>query len=187
MSKKLILLIGAPGAGKSTDAKLIEQRHQGEVTSYSTGDLLKAEIEKETGRGEIAKGFVSKGDLVPTQLVVELIIDAINHASTNVVIVDGFPLKAKQLQYFCDYLFTHNKIEITRVIEIKVDDALAKERWLSEGKSEEIFTHEMASYKASLSEIEAYYQGKGVLQIIDGSEAIETITAQIDAIVQEVL
>ena len=95
MPKKLILLIGAPGSGKSTDAKLIAEKHTKDITSYATGDLIKAEIAKGTGIGSIAKSFVEKGDLVPTQMVVEMIVDAINNAPTSVVLLDGFPGKEK--------------------------------------------------------------------------------------------
>ena len=180
MPKKLILLIGAPGSGKSTDAKMISEKHKGKVTSYSTGDLIKEEINKGTGVGSIAKSFVEKGNLVPTQAVVEIIISAVNAASTPVVLLDGFPGKEKQLQYFCDYIFTHDKIDVMSVLEIKVDEDLAKRRWLASGRSEEIFEHEMASYKASLLEIEAHYSEKDVLKIIDGNNDLDTVLADIN-------
>lgn len=160
MPKKLILLIGAPGSGKSTDAKLIAQKHAKEITSYSTGDLIRAEIEKGTGIGNIAKSFVEKGELVPTQMVVEMIVDAINKAPTSVILLDGFPGKEKQLQYFCDYIFTHDKIAVMSVLEIKVSDETARKRWIDSGRSEEIFENELRSYKASLSEIEGHYDKK---------------------------
>ena len=180
MPKKLILLIGAPGSGKSTDAKLIAEKHVKEITSYSTGDLIKAEIAKGTGIGSIAKSFVEKGDLVPTQMVVEMIVDAINNAPTSVVLLDGFPGKEKQLQYFCDYIFNNDKVAVMSVLEIKVSEALAKERWLAAGRSEEIFEHEMNSYKSSLAEIETHYNEKNILKVIDGERDIEAVIADID-------
>jgi len=181
MPKKLILLIGAPGSGKSTDAKLIAEKHSGNITSYSTGDLIKAEIEKGTAVGNIAKSFVEKGDLVPTGIVVELIVDAINSAPTEVVLLDGFPGKEKQLQYFCDYIFNNDKINVMSVLEIKVNDQLAKERWIASGRDEEIFEHELKSYKESLAEIEAHYNDKKVLKVIDGERDLEEVIADIDA------
>ncbi len=180
MPKKLILLIGAPGAGKSTDAKLIAEKHSEKITSYSTGDLIKEEIKKGTGIGNIAKKFVEKGDLVPTQIVVELIVDVVKKAPTEVVMLDGFPGEEKELQYFCDYIFNNDKINVMSVLEIKVNDALAKERWLASGKSEEIFDHEMKSYKASLSEIEAHFEDKHVLKVIDGERDLDVIISDID-------
>ena len=180
MPKKLILLIGAPGSGKSTDSKIIAEKHSGVITSYSTGDLIKAEVAKETAIGNIAKNFVAKGDLVPTQVVVDIIVDAINHAPTSVVLLDGFPGKEKQLQYFCDYIFNNKKIQLVSVLEIKVSDDLAKRRWLASGRSEEIFEHELQSYKESLSEIEAHYDNKSVLKVIDGEKDLDAVIADID-------
>jgi len=180
MPKKLILLIGAPGSGKSTDAKLIAEKHAKEITSYSTGDLIKAEIAKGTGIGSIAKSFVEKGDLVPTQMVVEMIVDAINKAPTSVVLLDGFPGKEKQLQYFCDYIFNNDKIAVMSVLEIKVNDDLARQRWIDSGRSEEIFEHELASYKESLSEIETHYNEKNILKVIDGERDLDAVISDID-------
>lgn len=181
MPKKLILLIGAPGSGKSTDAKMIAEKHSEQITSYSTGDLIKEEIANGTGVGSIAKSFVEKGDLVPTQIVVEMIVDAVKKSPTEVVMLDGFPGKEKQLQYFCDYIYNNDKINVVSVLEIKVNDALAKERWLASGRSEEIFEHEMASYKESLSEIEAHYDNKHILKVIDGERDLDVVIEDIDA------
>ena len=186
MSKKLILLIGAPGSGKTTDAKLIAEKHTESITSYSTGDLIKEEIKNETAVGNIAKSFVEKGDLVPTQIVVELIVDAVKNAPTDVVLLDGFPGKEKQLQYFCDHIFNNVKIEVVSVLEIKVNDALAKERWLAAGRSEDIFEHELKSYKESLAEIEAHYDKKAVLKVIDGNKDLNAVITEIDAYLESI-
>jgi len=186
MPKKLILLIGAPGSGKSTDAKMIAAKHAKEITSYSTGDLIKAEIERGTAIGNIAKSFVDKGILAPTQVVVEMIVDAIKKAPTSVVLLDGFPGKEKQLQYFCDYIFSNNKIAVMSVLEIKVSDALAKERWLAAGRSEEVFENEMKAYKSSLNEIETHYNDKSILKVIDGERDLDAVIADIDTYLESI-
>jgi len=180
MLKKLILLIGVPGSGKTTDAKLIAQKHAEDITSYSTGDLIKEEIKNETAVGNIAKSFVEKGDLIPTGVVVELIVDAINNSPTNIVLLDGFPGKEKQMKYFCDYIFSNDKIEVVSVLEIKVNDTLATKRWLASGRSEEVFDHELASYKESLREIEAHYIEHDILKVIDGERDLEVVAKDID-------
>ena len=127
------------------------------------------------------RGFVEKGDLVPTQMVVEMIVDAINNAPTSVVLLDGFPGKEKQLQYFCDYIFNNDKVAVMSVLEIKVsDETLPKERWIESGRSEEIFEHEMNSYKSSLAEIEAHYNEKNILKVIDGERDLDAVIADID-------
>lgn len=186
MSKKLILLIGAPGSGKSTDANYIAEKHSGVITSYCTGELIKNEIKNETAVGNIAKGFVEKGDLVPTGIVVELIVHAVKNAPTDVVLLNGFPGKEKQLQYFCDFIFNNDEIQLVSVIEIKVSDEVAKERFLATGRSEEIFEHEMKAYKESLSDIEAHYEDKHVLKVINGEQELDTVVAEIDSYLKNV-
>ncbi|WP_294955080.1 adenylate kinase [Sulfurovum sp.] len=180
MPKKLILIIGAPGSGKTTDAKLIAEKHP-EITSYSTGELIKTEVEKGTAIGHIAKSYVEKGDLVPTQIVVEMIVDAVNKAPTPAVLLDGFPGKEKQMQYFCDYIFNNDKIQVVSVIEVRVNDELARERWIASGRDPEIFEHELKSYKASLAEIEAHYEDKHVLKVIDGERNLDAVITDIDS------
>ena len=110
-----------------------------------------------------------------------MIVDAIQASPTEVVLLDGFPGKEKQLQYFCDHIFNNVKINLISVIEIKVNEALAKERFLASGRSEEIFEHEMASYKESLREIEAHYADKDILKVIDGERDLDDVIAEIDA------
>jgi adenylate kinase len=187
MPKKLILLIGAPGSGKTTDAKLVAEKHTENITAYSTGDLIKEEIQKGTGIGNIAKSYVEKGDLVPTQIIVEMIVDVVNKASTEVVMLDGFPREEKELQYFCDYIFNNDKINVMSVLEIKVNDTLAKERWLASGRSEEIFEHEMKSYKESLAEIEAHYEDKHILKVIDAERDLDVVIEDIDTYLESII
>jgi adenylate kinase len=186
MAKKLILLIGAPGSGKSTDAQFIAEKHSDRITSYSTGDLIRKEIEKGSAVGKIAKDFVGKGDLVPTAIVVELIVAAINNSLTDIVLIDGFPGKEKQLQHFCDYIFNNDKIQLVSVIEVKVSDEVARKRFLDAGRSEEVFEHEMKAYKESLSEIEAHYKDKDVLKVVDGEQELDTVVAEIDSHLESV-
>ena len=66
------------------------------------------------------------------------------------------------------------------MLDIKVNDTLAKERWLASGRSEEIFEHEMKSYKESLAEIEAHYNDKHTLKVIDGERDLDVVIADIN-------
>lgn len=180
MPKKLILLIGVPGCGKTTDAKLISEKHKNEITNFSTGTLIKEEIDRGTVIGKISKGFFDKGDLVPTQIVLDIIVSAIANSPTEIVLLSGFPGKQKQLEYFGDYLFTHDKIELISVIELQVNDTLARERFLSTGRSEEIFDHEMTAYKESIDEIEKYYSREHLLTIINAERDLDVVVNEID-------
>ena len=101
--------------------------------------------------------------------------------------LDGFPREEKELQYFCDYIFNNDKINVMSVLEIKVNDALAKERWLASGRSEDIFEHEMKSYKESLAEIEAHYEDKHILKVIDGERDLDVIIEDIDTYIESII
>jgi adenylate kinase len=101
-------------------------------------------------------------------------------------LLDGFPGKEKQLQYFCDYIFNNDKINVMSVLEIKVNEDLARERWLASGRSEEVFEHEMKSYKESLAEIEAHYANQNILKVIDGERDLDTVIADIDSYLQNI-
>lgn len=89
--KKLFLIIGAPGSGKTTDAEIIAKNNPDSINHYSTGELLRAEVASGSERGKIIEGFTSKGNLVPLEIVVETIVSAIKNAPKNVVLIDGYP------------------------------------------------------------------------------------------------
>ncbi len=181
MSKKLILLIGAPGSGKTTDGKIIAQNHP-EITTYSTGELIAKEIESGSAIGKIGASFVTHGDLVPTAIVIDTIIDAIKRASTQIVLIDGFPRKEKQLNYFCDFVFNHkDEFEVVSMIEVRVSEKTARERFLASGHTQEMFEHEMRDYTISVADIEAHFAQKGILTVIDGEKPLDEVIASLEA------
>ena len=186
MSKKLILLIGAPGSGKTSNATLVTEKYVKSISSYSTGDLIQQEIQNKTAVGNISKYYVEKGDLIPTGIVLELIVETVKNAPTDVVLLDGFPGKEKELQYFSDYIFNHNEIELVSVIEVKVSHATAKERSLASDISEEVFEHKMESYIRTIQDIEKYYEDKDKLKVIDGEKDLDAVASDISAHLESV-
>ena len=177
--KKLILLIGAPGSGKTTDAVNIAKNHP-EITALSTGKLLEEEIQKGTAVGNIINDYLSKGELVPTAIVIDVIVDAVKNAPTDIVLLDGFPRKEKQMKIFADFLFNHDEIDLDSVIEIRVSDEVAKERSLDSGDTVEVFENKLKTYKSTISDIEEFYNQKGLLKVIDGEQEQEKVIKEID-------
>jgi len=187
VSKKLILLIGAPGSGKTTDGKAIAKNHS-EITSYSLGELLKEEIEKHTTTGKIINDYTSKGDLVPTAIIIDNICSAIQKAPTDVVLIDGFPRKDKQMKIFADIVNDVNRVDLISVIEVRVSEAVARERVLSQDtskESEEIFNHQMSIYRETIEHIEEFYNHKNILKIIDGERDMDVVISEIDSYLQD--
>jgi len=186
MSKKIILIIGAPGSGKTTDGSLLAENHKESITSYSTGEMLKEEIDKGTVLGKINNDYVSVGELVPTAIVMDKMVTAIQQSDTDIVLIDGFPRKAKQMKVFADVLEADKNMELVSVIEIRVSEEVARKRVLGreekrEDDEEEVFNNRMRIYKETIEEIERFYEGRGLLNVIDGERAVEDVVADIDA------
>jgi adenylate kinase len=184
MSKKLILLIGAPGSGKTTDGSAIAKNHP-EITAYSIGKLLENETKKDTKLGKINNDYISKGELIPTAIVIDTIMEAVKNAPTDIVLLDGFPRKEKQMKIFADILSANHTIELDSVIEIRVSEEVARERVLGRNKdrdddSEKIFNNRMRIYKETISNIEEFYDHDNLLKIIDGEREVEAVVADID-------
>jgi adenylate kinase len=185
MPKKLILLIGAPGSGKTTDAIAIAKNHDN-ITSYSLGELLKDEAKKDTKTGKISRGFLEKGDLVPTGIVLDTICGAIQNSPTQIVLIDGFPRKEKQMKLFGDLVADVNRVDLYSVIEIRVGRKVAKARVKAlENLNEDVFCHSMDIYEKTIAEIEEFYNKDGLLKVIDGERDSSVVIADIDTFLRE--
>ena len=111
-----IILLGAPGAGKGTQAKFISDHFN--IPQISTGDMLRASVSKGTELGLKAKVLMEKGELVPDDLILDLVKDRISEKDCdNGFLFDGFPRTLDQANALKD-----KGIKIDCVIEIMVDD-----------------------------------------------------------------
>jgi adenylate kinase len=92
-----IIMLGAPGAGKGTQAKKIAEKYS--IPHISTGDIFRANIKNNTELGQKAKTYMDKGELVPDELVVDLIMDRFKNADCkNGYVLDGFPRTIPQAE-----------------------------------------------------------------------------------------
>lgn len=189
--KKLFLVIGAPGSGKTTDANLIAQRNADKIVHYSTGDLLREEVASGSEQGKLIDSFVSKGNLVPLEIVVGTIVGAIKKASTNAVIIDGYPRSIEQMTALDELLKTETSVKLESVIEVVVSEEVARDRVLGRARGAddnvEVFNNRMKVYTDPLAEIQKFYEGKNLLKKINGERTIEEIVGEMNAFVQSKL
>ncbi|PAF52719.1 adenylate kinase [Helicobacter sp. 13S00477-4] len=186
--KKLFLLIGAPGSGKTTDAQIIAQNHSDRIVHYSTGDLLRSEITSGSERGKLIDSFTSKGNLVPLEIVVETIVTAINNTPKQIILIDGYPRSIQQMEALDKVLKSQSDIELLNVIEVVVSEDIARDRVLGRARGAdddtEIFDNRMKVYLEPLESIETFYSHKGILKKINGERSIEEIVNEIESFIQ---
>jgi len=114
-----LILLGPPGAGKGTQAKLLTERYN--IPQISTGDILRAAVKDKTSSGLLAKKFMDDGALVPDGLVIDIIKDRLAMADTvNGFILDGFPRTVAQADALFKMLCSSSK-SIDHVISMAVD------------------------------------------------------------------
>jgi adenylate kinase len=189
--KKLFLIIGAPGSGKTTDAEIIAERNDEVVKHYSAGEMFRAEVASGSERGKLIDSFISKGNIVPIDIAIETIVGAIKKAPRNVVIIDGYPRSREQMTELDRYLSNEPEVKLVKVIEVVVSEEVARDRVLGRARgaddNDEVFNNRMKVYTEPLAEIQGYYEGKNLLHKIDGERSIEAIVAEMQAYIISLL
>lgn len=110
---KRITLLGPPGAGKGTQAKLLAAKNG--LVHLSTGDILRDEVARDTELGRLAKGYMNRGDLVPDTLIIDMIKGRLNEDGG--FILDGFPRTVTQAE----------ALEKIIAIDVAINIALSRE------------------------------------------------------------
>src|SRR4051812_878858 len=99
----IIIMLGAPGAGKGTQSEILQETLQ--IVHVSSGDLLRDNIKRGTDLGKYANQYMEKGDLVPDKLIIEMILDRLQQPDAERgVLLDGFPRTGPQAQALDDAL-----------------------------------------------------------------------------------
>lgn len=189
MKKKFFLIIGAPGSGKTTDASIIAERHKNYMVHYSTGDMLRDEVARGSDLGRKIDAYISKGALVPLDIILDTIHTAIKNAPTEAVIIDGYPRSIEQMYALDKMLKNDDEIELVSVIEVRVSEEVARERILGRvaesvvvrsDDSMEVFKDRMEIYTTPLPEIQEFYIQKELLKVLDGEVSLDVIVSRMD-------
>jgi adenylate kinase len=189
--KKLFLIIGAPGSGKTTDASIIAEKHSDKLVHYSTGDMLREEVASGSELGKEIESYISRGALVPLNIIVDTIVSAINNAPVDNVLIDGYPRSTEQMHALDEIVSKEDNIDLASVIEVRVSEDVARERILGRraeaapgearsDDSEEVFNDRMKIYTEPLPQIQKFYGDKDLLEVINGERTLEEVVEDME-------
>ena len=176
MAKRLIFL-GPPGAGKGTQAQVLSENHQ--IPHISTGDILRAAVAQQTPLGKQAKDYMDKGELVPDELILNLIQDRLSYDdAAHGWILDGFPRNVNQAA-FLEKLLTELDQQSDCVLNLEVPDDVLVERLLARKRkddNEETIRRRLEVYHQETVPVINFYQDLNTLKTIDGNHSMEEVT-----------
>jgi adenylate kinase len=180
-----LILFGPPGAGKGTQsAKLIEKYS---LTHISTGDLFRKHLKEGTPLGKLAKGYMEKGNLVPDQVVIDMVDDKIKSSGDIAgIILDGFPRTIPQAEAL-DKLLASRQAPIKILIElvvpedelrIRLADRAVKENRPDDAKPE-VIENRISVYKSETVAVAQYYKEHNKYGSVIGVGKIDEIFVNI--------
>ncbi|MCW5696527.1 MAG: adenylate kinase [Bauldia sp.] len=181
-----LVLLGPPGAGKGTQAQRLVETLK--IAHLSTGDMLRAAVKAGTPVGQRAQAIMDRGDLVPDEVVIDVIADRIREPDcANGFVLDGFPRTLPQAAGLTE-LLQRAGITLDGVIELTVDEAALQERIANRAKetggaraddNPETVTKRLEVYRAQTAPVAGYYEAREELWRIDGMQPVDEVTEAI--------
>ena len=209
-----IVMLGAPGAGKGTQAKMISEKYN--VPHISTGDIFRANIKENTPLGQKAKEYMDKGLLVPDELVVDLVVDRLaQDDAKNGYVLDGFPRTIPQAEALTEALDKiGEKLDYAIDVEVPDDniinrmsgrracggtyhikfnptkkegicDACGGELILRDDDKPETVKQRLTVYHDQTQPLIDYYTKEGILKEVDGTLDLQAVFAEIVKILEK--
>ncbi len=177
-----IILFGPPGAGKGTQAKLLQDEFS--IPHLSTGDIFRAAIKNKTPLGVKVKSILDSGELVPDQTVVDLVADELRKDKyQDGYILDGFPRTVVQAEAFDSFLESNNdKLDAFILLSVPEEELIKRILSRGEGRSddtEEKVKTRLQVYREETRPVMKHYEKQGKVQEIDGIGTIDEIFKRI--------
>ena len=175
-----LIFLGPPGAGKGTQAKVLADFLQ--VPHISTGDILRQAITDQTALGVKAQEYMDKGDLVPDQLVQDMVEERLQKSDAQKGwILDGFPRTVSQA-VFLGNLLDQIQGDSERVVNLDAPDEIVVSRLLGRGRkddSEDVIRHRLNVYRRDTAPLIQYYGDRQKLLTVNGNQSQEEVTSDL--------
>ena len=179
-----VVFIGPPGAGKGTQAEWLVQYLS--IPHLSTGDMLRQAIDEDTEVGRTANQYVSSGQLVPDDVVIQIVAQRLDGDDCQKgCLFDGFPRTKPQAEAL-DRTLADRSAPLDLVLELQVSEDLLVQRLVARGRKDdqpEVIRQRFSVYQQQTAPVLEYYQQRGILQSVDGSGTPEEVTARIKVVV----
>lgn len=185
-----IVLMGAPGAGKGTQAKVLQDRLG--IPQVSTGDLFRYNLKNDTELGQLAKGYMDKGELVPDEVTVAMVKDRLAQPdAVHGAILDGFPRSPAQAEAFDDMLAAMDEsVDVVPVVHVEMEELVGRllKRAELEGRAddnEETIRTRMRVYEESTAPLIGFYEEKGLVRRVNGQQPIDEVSAELIHVIHQ--
>ena len=192
-----LILLGPPGAGKGTQAQRLVEKYG--IPQLSTGDMLRAAVQAGTEVGKRAKAVMDAGELVSDAIVNAIVAERIDQADcANGFILDGYPRTLVQADAV-ESMLAERGIGLDAVIEFVVDDKALVGRIVKRAEDAKaagqpvrkddnpvVFEERLREYYKKTAPLIGYYYAKRTLKSVDGMAGIDTVTAEIEALLAAV-
>lgn len=179
-----LIFLGPPGAGKGTQAQTLAQHLH--IPHISTGDIFRQAMRERSPLGMKAKDYVDRGELVPDQLVVDLVAERLKQSDTQSGwILDGFPRNLSQA-VFLDELLKKLEPNSAGVVNLEVPDRVVVQRLLAraekEGRTddnEEVVRRRLEVYRQETEPLINFYRDRQQLISVNGNQPLEKVTSDL--------
>ncbi len=185
-----LLIIGAPGAGKGTQAAALAARY--EVPPISTGDNFRHHTSHETELGLQGKALISAGEYVPDEVTEAIVAERLSEPDAEVgFLLDGFPRTMHQVEFLDDYLRQHHTwLDAVVSLDVPADELVARllNRAQLEGRAddtEDTIRRRMEVYAGQTAPLLFHYEEVGLVVEIDGTGTLEEVQSRMFAAVDE--
>lgn len=178
-----LIFLGPPGAGKGTQAKLLAE--QLKIPHISTGEILRSAVAQGTPLGHKAKEYMDKGELVPDELLLDLVRERLNQPDAQTGwILDGFPRNVSQASFLDDLLQELN--QSCECVNLEVPDEVVVTRMLGRGRQDdtpEAIRTRLDVYRKDTAPLINFYRDRSTLRAINGDRSLEDVTESLKQLV----